>query len=69
MKLSTGNYITYGLLGSLFGIIPLLFLLFNWNRVKYPSIVCVSMSIIFLSAMIIFQGADIKLELKKRTHL
>lgn len=69
MKLSTSHYITYGLLGSLFGIIPLLFLLLGWNKVKYPSIVCVSMSIIFLSAMIIFRGAEIKLELKKRTHL
>ena len=69
MRLSTSHYITYGLLGSLFGIIPLLFILFRWNKVRYPSIMCVAISIIFLSAMIIFHGSDIKLELKKRTHL
>lgn len=69
MRLSTSHYITYGLLGSLFGIIPLLFILFKWNKVRYPSIICVAISIIFLSAMIIFHGSDIKLELRKRTHL
>lgn len=69
MRLNMRHYITYGLLGSLFGIIPLLFLVFNWNNVIYPSIICVAISIIFLSAMIIFRGSDIKLELEKRMHL
>ncbi len=69
MKLSIKDYIIYALLGGLFGIIPALFLVFNWNNIIFPSIVCVAISIIFLSAMVIFRGADIKLELRKKTHM
>jgi hypothetical protein len=69
MKLSVRDYITYSLLEGLFGIIPLLFILFGWINVVYPSILCVGISIIFLSAIFIFQGENIKTELSKRMHI
>lgn len=69
MKLSINNYITYALLDGLFGIIPILFILFDWVNVKYPSIICVSISIISLSAIFIFHGEDIKAEMSKRMHI
>lgn len=69
MKLSIRDYILYGFLACLFGILPLLFLLLNWNNIIYLSVICVSISIIFLSAMLIFHGSDMELELKKRMHL
>jgi len=69
MKLSVRDYIAYLLLDGLFGIVPVLFVVFNWIRVLYPSILCVSVSIIFLSAILIFQGENIKIELKKRMHI
>lgn len=69
MKLSISNYITYTLIDGLFGIIPILFILFDWVKVKYPSIISVSLSIISLSAIFIFHGENIKKEINKRMHI
>lgn len=69
MRLSIRDYIMYFLLDGLFGVIPILFILFNWVNVLYPSIISVAASIIFLSAILIFQGENIKIELDKRMHI
>ncbi|WP_010243993.1 DUF6320 domain-containing protein [Acetivibrio cellulolyticus] len=69
MKLSTGNYIAYFLVGGLFGIVPVLFILFDLVNVDVPSIISVAVSVIFLSAILIFQGENIKAELQKRMHI
>ena len=69
MKLSVRDYITYSLIDGFFGIIPLLFILFDWVDVIYPSIICVALSILSLSAVFIFQGEDIKMEIDKRMHM
>lgn len=69
MKLSISDYVAYLLLIGLFGIIPILFILFDWINVKYPSVICVAASIIFLSAVMIFHGENIIIELKKRMHV
>ncbi|GAE89874.1 DUF6320 domain-containing protein [Acetivibrio straminisolvens] len=69
MKLSARDYISYFLLGGLFGIIPILFILFDLVKVNYPSYISVAASIIFLSAIIIFHGDSIKEELRKRMHI
>ncbi|MDD4389739.1 MAG: DUF6320 domain-containing protein [Eubacteriales bacterium] len=69
MRLSAKDYMIYFLLGGLFGIIPIVFILFNWLNVLFPSIISVSVSIIFLSAIIIFQGENIRSELDKKMHL
>lgn len=69
MKLSVRDYIIYSLIDGIFGIIPILFIVFGWINVFYPSIICAGMSIIFVSAIFIFQGENIKLELHKRMHI
>lgn len=69
MRLSVRDYIVYLLLDGLFGIIPIVFVLFDWITVYYPSIICVAISIIFLSAILIFEGENIKIELDKRMHI
>ncbi len=69
MHLSVRDYIVYLLLDGLFGFIPILFLLFDWITVYYPSILCVTISIIFLAAILIFEGENIKYELNKRMHI
>ena len=69
MHLSVRDYIVYLLLDTLFGVIPLLFILFGWVNIYYPSITCVAISVIFLSAILIFQGESIRYELKKRMHI
>lgn len=69
MKLRVNDYIVYLLLDGLFGIMPVLFILFGWANVFYPSVICAAISIIFISAIFIFQGDNIKIELNKRMHI
>ncbi len=69
MRLSVRDYISYFLLDGLFGIVPILFIIFDWINVLYPSIISVAACIIFLSAILIFQGENIKAELHKRMHI
>ncbi|MBC8586834.1 DUF6320 domain-containing protein [Paratissierella segnis] len=69
LNLSVRDYITYSLIDSIFGIIPLIFIVFGWVDVIYPSIISIALSIISLSAILIFQGTDIKAEMDKRMHI
>lgn len=69
MKLSIRDYLTYALLDGLFGILPVLFILFGWVKTLYPSILCAAFSVIFLAAIFIFQGSHIKKELNKKMHI
>ena len=69
MKLSARDYITYALLDGLFGILPILFILLGCVKMLYPSVICIAVSVIFLSAIFIFQGEDIKNEWNKRMHI
>ena len=69
MHLSMKDYITYILLDGIFGIIPVIFLLFDLVNVVYPSIISIGFSIISLSAIFIFQGKEIKAEVTKRMHI
>ena len=69
MRLSVRDYITYALLDGIFGIIPVAFILFDWARVTFPSIICAASSLVFLAAIFIFHGESIKAELNKRMHI
>lgn len=69
MHLSIKDYITYVLLDGLFGIIPVVFIIFDLVNVVYPSIISIGFSIISLSAIFIFQGKEIKTEIIKRMHI
>jgi len=68
-RLSIRDYLFYALLSGLFGIVPIAFILFGWVDILYPSIICVAISIIFLAALFIFEGKNIKNELNKRMHI
>lgn len=69
MKLEIQDYIIYLVIDSLFGIIPIIFLLLNMINIIIPTLICIGLSIISLSALLIFEGQNMKLELKKRLHL
>lgn len=69
MKLSTRDYITYVFINALFGIIPIIFVLFQLVDVIYPSIISIAVSVIFLAAIFILQGKSIISELDKRMHM
>lgn len=69
LKLSTRDYITYLLIDGFFGIVPVLFIVFDWVNVIYPSIISVAVSAISIAAIFIFQGEEIRSELNKRMHI
>ena len=69
MRLSSRDYITYAFIDGLFGIIPIIFLFFDMVNVSYPSIISIGFSIISISAILIFEGKEIKKEIEKRMHI
>ena len=69
MRKHIGEYAIYLIIDGLFGIVPSLFLLFNWVTVRYPSVICIATSLISLAALCTFESEQIKTELKKRLHL
>jgi len=62
------EYMVYLIIDSLFGVIPLIFLLLDWVQVRYPSILCAAGSILSLGALWAFQGTAMVEEVKKRLH-
>lgn len=69
LKLGVRDLIFYLLVDGIFGFIPLIFILFGWLNVQFPSVICVATSAISLSALILFEGDSIKAELDKRMHI
>lgn len=69
LKIGVRDLIIYFLVDAIFGFIPIIFLLFGGLHVLYPSVICVAASAISLSALIIFEGENIKAELNKRMHI
>jgi len=69
LKIGVRNLIIYLLVDGIFGFVPIIFLLFGWLSVGYPSVICVTVSAINLLALIIFEGENMKSELDKRMHI
>jgi len=69
MHLSVRDFLFYLLMDGIFGIIPIAFLILDIIKYRYPSIICVAVSIISLTAIVIFEGENMKEELNKRMHL
>ncbi len=69
MKQRLEEFMIYLILDGLLGLAPLIFLLLGWLRVIYPSVICVSVSILSLAALFSFAPDELKTELKKRLHL
>lgn len=69
LKIGVRDLIIYLLIDAIFGFIPAVFIIFGWVNVLYPSVICVGVSIISLSALILFEGENMKIELNKRMHI
>lgn len=67
--LEAKEYVVYLSLTALFGLFPLLFLLFGWVAIVFPSIISVVINLIMLVAILIFQWEAIRSELTKRLHI
>jgi hypothetical protein len=69
LKIGVRDLIIYLLVDGIFGFVPIIFLLFGWVNVRYPSVICVAVSAINLLALIVFEGDNMKSELNKRMHI
>lgn len=63
------DYLIYLVLGSIFGIVPILFYGLGMVTIVFPSLLCVASSILFLAAILVFQGERMLGEIKRRLHL
>ena len=59
------DYIIYMVLSSVFGIVPLLFLLPGWTTVTWPTVLTAAAGIIYLAALLLFVGRDTWRELRR----
>lgn len=69
LRLQAGEYMIYLLLDALFGIIPILFLVTDSVKYTVPSFICILVSLISVTALIIFEGRTMLSELKRRLHI
>lgn len=69
LKIGVRDLIIYLFIDGLFGFIPIIFILTGTVNVMYPSVICVAASAISLSALILFEGDNMKAELNKRMHI
>lgn len=69
MKMPENTYLIYCCIFILFGIIPAVFILAGIVQVDYPSLFCVAVSLICLTALLVFEGAGMRAELRRRLHL
>lgn len=69
LKMKSGEYMLYLIMGSIYGLIPFICLAAGLVTIKYPSVISIGVSIIFMAALIIFRGKSTKDEIERRFHL
>lgn len=69
MKLPPEDYLVYFMVDILFGVVPLIFYLTGLIHVAVPSVICISLSSLSLTALIIFEGKEMVRELVRRFHV
>lgn len=69
LKIGVRELIIYLLVDGIFGFVPIIFIIFGGLNVIYPSVICVTASALSLSALILFEGDNMKTELNKRMHI
>lgn len=68
-RLNLEDYVIYLVIDAVWGILCILLIIFNIAEIIIPSLICVAVSVISLSALYIFAGQALKAELKRRLHL
>jgi hypothetical protein len=69
LKIGVSDLMVYLMVDGIFGFIPIIFLLFGGLTVVFPSVICVASSALSLSALILFEGDNMKAEFNKRMHI
>lgn len=66
IKMEVGDYVLYLLAAVLIGMLPTLFLIFNWVTTTIPSWISIALSFVMLVSIFLYHGKEIRLELQKR---
>lgn len=69
LKISARDLTVYFLIDAIFGFVPIIFIIFGGLHILFPSVICVAASVISISTLILFQGDNMKAELKKKMHI
>ncbi len=69
LKIGVRDLLVYLFIDIIFGFLPIIFILTGVLNIIFPSVICVAASAISLSALILFQGDNMKAELKKKMHI
>lgn len=69
LKMAFNDYIVYLIVNGVLGIIPLIFILTHMIDVVVPSMICVSVSLIALAALFVFDRQQLIEEIHRRTHI
>lgn len=69
MRMPPGDYIAYFTMDIVFGIVPLVFYLTGLVHIAIPSIVCISLSILSLAVLMVFEGKNMLQEMAKRFNV
>lgn len=68
-RLPVSDYIVWLMADILFGIVPLAFYLTGRVQVVTPTLLCIALSLISLTSLLLFEGRAMRLEIVKRFHL
>lgn len=69
LRIEVGEYIVYSGLTVLFGLLPIVFVVFGWVTTPLPSLICVALSAAVMVLLQVLRGRAIRHELGKRFHL
>lgn len=69
IKMELGDYVLYLLAAILLGMLPSLFLFFNWVSTPIPSWISIALSFVMLVSIFLYHGKEIRLELQKRLFI
>ena len=69
LKLQGGDYIIYLFVDVFFGAVPILFYVAGLISIMIPSVICIALSVVSISALIIFERKNLLDEIKKNLHL
>lgn len=68
-KAQIDDYILYWIIAILIGNVPIIFLFTGLIDVLFPSLICITISLILLAALVIFEGKRLLAEFKRRFHV
>lgn len=69
MKIDPRGFLLYLFFDMIYGIVPIVFIFCGILNVAYPSIACVALSVISISAILLFEGRNIRDELIRKFHI